>query len=195
MLEPITKTKWIEVNGALCCVPNKSGSSSFRVSVAGLGRTVNNFELYDLMRKEGRGPYSIDEVNAMPYDRPRYLAVREPVNRFTSLWRHCNREQEKLHKRGFIGSAGLFRATPDRLMDVIELRPDEDPHWTRQSFWEVEHTTPVRFDEFLEFVGLPPMHKNKSTETPVPKLPVDRILKHYARDAELWSQAVGVDYF
>ena len=194
MLEPVTKTKWIEVNGAYCCVPNKCGSSSFRVSVAGLGKTVNNFELYEMMHKLGRGPWSIDEINAKTDGKPRFLAVREPVDRFTSLWKHANRENETLNKRGFLGAAGLLRATPGRLMWVIEHRPDEDPHWTRQSFWEVEDVIPIRFDKFLAAVGLPPMHKNKSSEVPIPPLPEERIRAHYARDCELWEMALVNDF-
>lgn len=194
MIETVTPTKWIEVNGAYCCVPNKCGSSSFRVSVAGLGKTVNNYDLYKIMTEQSRGPYSIEEINAKTDGKSRYLSVREPVDRFTSLWKHANRVNECLNKRGFLGTNGLLRATPEKLMWTIEHKPDKDPHWTRQSYWEVEKVIPIRFDKFLEVVGLPPMHKNKSSDVPVPKLPVERILRHYARDAELWELAVANDF-
>lgn len=184
MIETVTPRKWIRVNGTYCCVPNKNGSSSFRVAVC---RALNNWELYDWAKAHDRGPYTAEEI---PNDRrPRYLAVRDPIDRFTSLWMHAQRDHVRRHRTGFLGTSGMLGATPERLIEIIEDRPDEDPHWTRQSFWEAKDTRPVRYDELLDIVGLPQWRKNKADPMSVPELPTERILNHYARDAELWKIA------
>lgn len=190
-IEIVVAHRWFRVGEAYACVPHKNGTTSFRTAVTMPDPSADNYIMYDWARRHGLGPYEPDQL---PDDGlPRYLAVREPVDRFQSLWRYVSRPGHS--KNGFVMANRINGLSPFELMDVIEARPDENPHWLRQSFFECPNVIPVRYDRMLSVLGLPNVHKNHTARSISSGLewPIERIHRHYARDVELWRQADAND--
>ena len=156
------------------CVPHKNGWTSFKTAAAeSLGITRAQFKDMGL---------SARQVKRMSGER--LLAVRDPVDRFRSLWKHVNREAMADRRHGFIWEHRLHGSTPDELMAFVESHPDENRHWVRQSSYLVEDVILVRFDRILAQLGLPEKHLN-GIDAECPPMPVDRILSHYSVDKAL----------
>lgn len=168
---------WYRISGSYACVPPKNGSTSFKRAVCG-GTSTAQLDRW-------AANYSAGPFETPPDDgRPAYLAVREPVARFCSLWRSCQRTD--YHPSSFVVTNDLQGCSPDALMDCIEQERNE--HWSRQSDYMVSHARPVPFDCLYAVLGLDHYHLNRTAGT-VPPLPIDRITAYYAADVDLWEQA------
>lgn len=125
----------------------------------------------------------------------RIWIVREPVERFWSLWKDKCLKGEIL----YVGEkrARLAGMTPEELIDYIETTNKKDAHWDTQSEHEggtAQVLVPLeRFSDWWEEQGYPgPLKTVNRTE----KLPMDlsddlveRIKIHYADDVRLYKQA------
>lgn len=158
--------------GAWICAAPKAGSTAVRSVV---GRPA--------FQEQRRSAAEIPDDG-----RPRFLGIREPVARFYSLWR------DKCRDRGTGIPDELHEATPDALMDYIEAHPGENHHWARQTDYMAPGVQLVPFEKLLETVGFPvPERRNQyhlARDTD-PPMPVERILAHYADDAEAHKRVTG----
>ena len=78
---------------------------------------------------------------------------------------------------------------PDQLIGFIEENPEYDRHVLRQSDYFTEKTYPILLSDLMSILELLPERINRSVPTPSdPQMPKKRILKHYAKDYELWSR-------
>lgn len=159
--------------GAWICAAPKAGSTAVRSCV-------------------GRPEFQAERhaASEIPADgRRRFLGIREPVARFYSLWR------DKCRDHGTGIPEELHGVTPDALMDYIEAHPDENHHWVRQTDYLTPGATRlVPFDRLLETVGLDLPGRRNQHHYPRPDdppMPVERILSHYAADAEAYRRATG----
>lgn len=177
---------WALVDGTLVCVPAKCGLTSYQRLV--LKRDTGNGEghagdrFYAHLERQGIGPYTTEQAKEMDY--PKMLAVRDPVDRFRSLWQDkCQQNTPPpviRHLKGMM---------PNQLMDHIEAHPDANGHWARQSGYWFEGVEVVRYDRLLDRLGYPQIHHNASQRTSV-RMPIQRILAHYRDDARLYAKCI-----
>lgn len=173
---------YFRVGRALVYVPLKCGSTSFKFAlVPGLGAARDPEQrFYDCCAEHGLGPFPLDINHPRLAHLYRLLAVRDPVERFASLWR----EIAHGHSPSFRPLKGL---SPDALLDVIAVHAHSDPHFEPQAVWAVAGTTLVRYDQLLDRLGLPAEHRRASAADTTP-MPVERIRTLYAKDVELWHR-------
>lgn len=175
------------------CVPPKCGLLSFLASlVPGLAKLAAEIDLdigdaaLAYARSMGLGPFTaIDVLQQFPGE-PRCLAVRDPAGRFRSLWRDkCGEGSDPTWMSGMV--AGL---SPDGLLDIIEAFPFGNTHWMPQQAFLMPDARLIRFDELLVTLGIPAVHLHRS-RGPECDMPLERIVRHYRADIDLWERAVG----
>jgi len=174
--------RWVFWNNKLVCVPAKCGSTSFHAAIIP-ELNVNPWYAADAyLASIGAGPFTPMEVYRRFPTVPKILAVRNPVKRFRSLWYDfCvdGRADENYHN---------FRGmSPWDLMDFIESFPCGDRHWVAQSAYLLPDVQRVKSRYLLSMLGLPYRELNRSARAGE-KMPVERILKHYAADMRLWEE-------
>lgn len=176
---------WVYLKEFDCCIciPAKNGGCSFRheiIRLRGLDIDPRQFGLMREFAKDGHGPFHPKEVSYLFPDKPHYLSVRHPVERFTSLWRNKCREKNGAPWQ-------VYGMTPDQLMDYIEIQ--EDHHWRKQVKNLTDRTELMLMPDLLEMIGCT-MRLNRSDRLErEPDMPVDRILDYYADDLRLWEDA------
>ena len=175
---------YIEEADFCVCVPNKNGGTSYRKAFADKSSWESS-KLVPFMMEfyaKGHGPFSAKELMFRFPDKPHYLVVRHPVDRFGSLWRNKCRDR--------LGSPyAIHGMNPDQLIGFIEENPEYDRHVLRQSDYLTEKTYPIILSDLMSILELLPERINRSVPTPSdPQMPKKRILKHYAKDYELWSR-------
>jgi hypothetical protein len=120
---------------------------------------------------------------------PRVGIIREPLERFRSLWRCQIRD-------GLPGISGRQNIKgPAELMDLIEESPGDNSHWMRQSLFcaEADLVIPLeRLADWWGFQGIPaPLGRVNTTEGEVPiALELkERVLRHYRGDVRIYERA------
>jgi hypothetical protein len=135
-----------------------------------------------------RGPFSF--LRASEEADKHYLAIREPVARFSSLWR--DKCRDATHETAGDPRRQLYRVMgmpPGKLMDYIKANPKIDAHWRRQSLDMRAGVTPVRYDRLLQMLALPSVLCNETeAHDDDATMPVQEILEHYSADVALWNQ-------
>lgn len=160
--------KWFLWNGVYLCAPPKCGGTALYCAALGIDPSL------------GRHVFSTAQNLIEFYEepgQPAFMAVRDPIDRFGSLWRDkCRDGDENMPE--------LHGLTPESLMDLIERDPQGNDHWMPQRYWWRDGVQTINFREIAQCLGLPAMSVNvtKRDETP---LPVDRIRRHYHMDFEL----------
>jgi hypothetical protein len=166
---------WFHREGIWLCAPPKCGGTMLYRNVLGI-QCADHRATFSTAQSviEFRSPDGIG--------RPAYLAVRDPVDRFMSLWRDKCRDGDpnmpKLH--------GL---TPDDLLTVIENDWLGDAHWAPQAihYRPGVHRVPfhqlVRWFQPLLASAIPVNSTTLTSADPQP--PTARILHHYWKDVEL----------
>lgn len=176
---------YFRVGRALVYVPLKCGSTSFKFALVpelGIARDPEQ-RFYDRCAEHELGPFPLDIDYRRVAHLYRVLAVRDPVERFASLWR----EIAHGHSPTFAPLKGL---SPDALLDVIAVHANRDPHFEPQAVWALTGTTLVRYDQLLDRLGLPAEHRRASAADAAP-MPVERIRTLYAKDVALWNRVSG----
>lgn len=168
---------WYRVGNAYARVPPKNGSTSFKFAVSGC---TSSARLNAYAVNYSLGPYDTPPDDGLP----RYISIREPVDRFESLWRCCQRET--YHNESFVIQWGLQGCTPEFLMSVIETC--FNPHWQRQSALMCPGAIPIPYDRFMAVMGLPVAFENV-TKPMACHSPELRIQAYYKDDFPLWERA------
>ena len=176
---------WVFLKEFDCCIciPAKNGGCSFRHEIIGLRKLDIECRTLGLMRefyKDGHGPFHPREVSMMYPDKPHYLAVRHPVDRFKSLWRNKARDKDGAPHQ-------VYGMTPDQLMDYIEKQ--EDHHWRKQVKNLTDKTVPMLAADLLKMVGATVRINRTDRLERDPDMPTDRILDFYIDDLRLWDRA------
>ncbi len=177
--------RWVYLNeiDACVCVPNKNGGVAFRNKVCELRGWDVDMDVFTFMlefNRTGDGPFSPRETRAFYFHKPHYLSVRDPVNRFASLWRNKCRDIDDI--------PDIFGKSPHELMDYIEEYPHGNSHWFRQSGYLTSTTQCIAYDRLFSFLGWTYKSRN-ATKPSAEDMPADRILDHYADDLALWEGA------
>ena len=108
------------------------------------------------------------------------------MSRFRSLWKDkCRPELADDPRNRAV--AGL---RPVELMDYIETYPFGNAHWFPQWAYLIPGAELISYKWLHQVVGLPKTHIHRGqVSCPIEDVPIDRVLRHYARDVELWKQA------
>lgn len=153
-------------------VPKKCGSTSFQCNL--LPDMKNGADFF--RRTRHLGPYSVPAARATGL--PMVLGVRDPVDRFASLWKDAQRKPT-----GTFGP--FFGLTPDELLDIVEAYMDADPHFAPQAALYTEGVTVVPYDRLLAETGGAWKRRTGGS----PGMPVERIRRLYDRDFDLVAMA------
>lgn len=173
---------YLESLDVCVCVPAKCGITSLRVAMWPWAKGMT--EIRKKAADEGFGPYTPRRVmEERPHTR-KIMSVRDPVERFGSLWRDkCRRE--RYNQQYWEKFKGM---TPDELMDLIERWPLGNSHWFPQYYYTVPDAEIVPYDRLGEFLGVEIAARNVTEKRGEdPALPKERILDHYRKDLELWN--------
>jgi len=189
-IDPNTLRQWYldSRRNMLVCAPAKCGSNAVR-------RAINpkwaegNFRR--LARRHKCGPFAPADLSLNKFKGvARYLVVRDPVDRFASLWRDKCRDGRG-SPRILEHTKGL---TPDQLMDLIERYPFGNSHWYPQYAYKIPGAIPVRINTLLELMGVDPTAVVGGTTKfdDDPPMPVERIMQHYRHDKRLYEEACAL---
>jgi hypothetical protein len=156
------------------CAPPKCGGTALYCAALGI-------------EPGGRSEYSralektefVSPDQALQHELPIVLAVRDPVDRFASLWRDKCRD-------GDPNLPELQGLSPTELMDLVEHNPLGNAHWAPQC----EHWRPgieaVDYLDFPAWIGLQTERINATSAKPQDAdMPTIRILAHYSADLQL----------
>lgn len=178
---------WFQVRPRVyACVPAKCGSQSLKLAAFGYNRLK---QILDERRRRLRnggfdiGPFTPWEV--AKFQGRKILGVREPVDRFGSLWRDKCLNVGKTHHRIARVVGGM---KPAELIEYIARAPFFDSHWFPQSVYLVPDVTVVPNDMILETLELEHVRHNARPHSSEP-MPEKRIREIYARDVALWREA------
>jgi hypothetical protein len=166
---------WFYHKGIWLCAPPKCGGTSLYRSALDITCADQRATFFEAQQKVKF--HSPDGVG-----RPAFMAVRDPIERFMSLWRDkCRNGDDNLPK--------LKWMNPDELLTVIENDWLGDPHWAPQSVHYRPGVTCVPFTDLLRWfapvVGDRMPINYTTLHSDDPPAPTARILKHYWRDVEL----------
>lgn len=174
-------------------MPPKCGVTSFSRVVLPNCKGMNDFRRQ--MHAMNRGPKAPDEI--IDEKAEKLLVVRDPVERFASLWRDGFRDGNKRAlraenvKRGFhsvINKEYAEHRTPEALISYIERYPIGNPHWFPQYGYLVPGTRVMTLPALFDELGLSRAHENKTRrKVSDPQMPVDRIRRQYIQDVQLFS--------
>jgi hypothetical protein len=175
--------RWVMWDEKLVCVPAKCGSTSFHAAIMPEIHVNPWYAADAYLASIGAGPFTPMEVHRRFPKHEKWLAVRDPVRRFRSLWfDFCVDGRTDPNYRNYTGMS------PDDLMDFIESFPCGDRHWVSQSSYLLPGVKLVKSRYLLTLLALPYRTLNPSARSGEP-FPEDRILRHYAADLRLWEKA------
>lgn len=178
---------WYLVGDAYACVPPKCGSTAFMRGVDPHERDGLRFRRRMLALK--RGPFGPQDMIRREDGRARFLAVRDPVDRFRSLWRHITRSDAVRDWWTTRHRIPREIAAPAELLEYIRAFPMGNYHWYPQAGYLVPGVTLVRYTELLDRLGLPNAPHNVGREpTADDEVPEDEVRALYPLDVELWQK-------
>lgn len=162
---------YFRFNDQYVCAPPKCGGTALYCAALGI-------------EPGGRSEYSralektefVSPEQALQSGLPCVLAVRDPVDRFASLWRDkCRNGDPNLPE--------LSGLSPDELMDLVEQNPLENSHWAPQSAHWLPGIDVVDYLDFPNRIALQTYPLNATRSQPDDAdMPVKRIRAHYAAD-------------
>lgn len=178
---------WLQVRPKVfACIPAKCGSQSLKKAAFGVNRLAQILELREKRLAKNQfdiGPFTPWEVARL--EGRKVLGVREPVDRFSALWRDKCLNVNKT-KHVIIRQVGGM--SPEELIAFVESGPFFDSHWFPQSAYLVPGAEVVRNDRILEHLGLESIRINSRPPTD-DAMPAERIRAHYRDDVALWGRA------
>lgn len=161
------------------CVPAKCGGTSFYRAMFNVPDDVPSEHVRShavlASMALGRGPYSVNEVMHYHYKKRKIMAVRDPVERFRSLWR------DKYRPDG---------TSPERLLELIRQHPFADAHWAPQYAWAVPDTRFVLYYDLPGVLGYDRHERKTHPSSADPGMPVSEIEEHYALDRRVLERVV-----
>lgn len=167
---------------ALICAPPKCGSSALaqryfdKQSVGDLQSTLVQSGDLNL------GPWRACDLSAVHPDLPRLLAVRDPVERFASLWR--NKCRDKLTEFGIAAVHGM---SPLQLLDHVARYPFGDLHWFPLAAYHAPGVQCLPVGRLLDQLGIKAGWNATQARETDPPMPVEAIRDLYAADVKLWE--------
>lgn len=167
---------------ALVCAPPKCGSSALAQRYFGKESVGDLQEKWAKNCDLNLGPWRACDLSGVHPGLPRYLAVRDPVERFASLWRNKCRDQ--LTEFGIPEVHGM---TPLQLAEHIGRYPFADLHWFPMSAYYAPgvHVMPVA--HLLYELGVKSGWNATQPRDGDPPMPVGAIRQLYRADVQLWE--------
>lgn len=157
-------------------VPAKCGGTAFYRSMFDVPDSVATENVRGFAVKvaleTGAGPFSPYEATHFFSEKQKLLAVREPVERFASLWRDKHRN-----------------TAPLDLLGVIARFPMGDPHWMPQYLQVVPRVELVSHERLGEVLGYGCRENESEKRRDDPEMPADDIRRYYAQDVVLWTSS------
>jgi len=171
-------------------VPAKCGGTSFYRSAYFVPSTVGDKAVFGYLMQKYQTRGSFSHLYASKHADEMYLAVRDPVSRFRSLWR--DKCRDATHETAGDPRRQLYHIvgfSPERLMAYIQANPVLDAHWIPQSRDMHAGVKLVRYDRLLHVLGLTQVLCNETeARDDDATMPEQEILEHYSADMALWNQ-------
>lgn len=191
MLEPIHFKIWFYVKSRDACIgiPAKCGGSSFYRNVFKIDKAVPDEHVRSAAVVKaldmGAGPFSTTELAEFFPDTERMLVIRNPVDRFYSLWRDkCRRSPATARSMEW-----LRGWTPDQLLRYIKQYPFGDPHWIPQYSYLVPRISLIGHDILPHLFGYSDIVNNKTKSLSTdPVINEEDIKQQYYHDCLLWEE-------
>lgn len=176
---------WYLIGDTYVCVPPKCGSTSFMRAVDAEARDGLDFRAR--MKEKKRGPWAPQDVVRRKHGR-RVLAVRDPVSRFRSLWRHLVRNDETRLWWADRHRIPMGITSPDELLSFIKRFPMGNYHWYPQYGYVVPGVEIVRYDRLLSGLNLPEVVANVGSPSDMDdQIPEVEVMSFYSMDQALWE--------
>lgn len=168
------------------CCPPKNGGTSFYRSLFNIGKEIDDRYVYSEAVKiaavKGVGPYTPEEASSLVG--AKIMAVRDPVERFRSLWADkCARLDPNYPH--------LYGKTFDDLLATILMAPTADPHWMPQWMFDVRQSHNIRHNTFLSHLSLREVRANRTDSVVLTGDIADAVRRHYARDVDYYWEIYG----
>jgi len=172
------------------CVPAKNAGTSFYRAAYNVPPEIEDKAVYGYILQYHKTRGSFSYLRATEEADEFYLAVRDPVARFRSLWR--DKCRDATHETAGDPRRQLYKVvgfSPVMLLDYIRANPRIDAHWIPQSADMHAGVKLVRYDRLLHVLGLPSVlcNETKARDDDI-LMPEQEILEHYSADMALWNQ-------
>lgn len=164
---------WFAHDGVAYCLPPKCGGTALYRKVFLVPEEVADGDVFSFVLKDT----TFKPRHVVTSYRMAVLGVRDPVERFKSLWRNKCRD-------GDPNMAYLTGMTPDMLLDYIEGRSYADSHWAPQSHYYAPGASVVPHTTLLNWFGTKRTNVTEVREDD-PPFPISGILKIYTEDVKL----------
>ena len=171
------------------CIPCKCGGTTFYNEVflggEGFGGEFRK-QAIQIAQERGHGPWTAAKAASKLAGVRKVLAVREPIDRFMSLWRDKCAEDRAAsgynYYRGF---------SPEMLVQFILQWPFGDPHWTPQYSYMIPGAEVVDYRDIGKIFGYGNERRLNETDreidVPLEIATVERLHDHYKQDRHLWT--------
>lgn len=177
---------WYQVRrDVFACLAFKCGTQSLKFSAFGSNNTQDVLTVRKQRLAAGKydiGPFTPWEVAR--FRGRKVLGIRDPIRRFSSLWRDKCRDTNKTNHDVIRFVGGM---TPYELIRFIESAPFCDPHFFPQSAYLIPDVELVRNDQIFRALELAPVKLNSRDGGEMPEIPEGLIRGHYSRDVYLWE--------
>ena len=139
---------WFRYSGVYVCAPPKCGGTALYCAALGIDPALGN-------RVFERARELAEFVEPDQVEPPAVLAVRDPVERFASLWRNKCRDGDPNYPQ----LAGL---SPMKLLEMIRANPVANAHWIPQSAFHRPGADVVDYRILGPFLGLGELRVNET---------------------------------
>ena len=176
--------RWFRVDKAYYCVPPKCGGSAFYLWMTlQAGMTVPERWLRTAATAINP-PLSITKIGEGKGKK--FLAIREPVDRFYSLWRSKCRDGDHA-----VNQAWMKGLSMDELLDHIEQYPFGNAHWAPLYLWLVPGCRLIHYKDLGKILKYDLKVNTSNIQNSDPEVPIDRVKQLYQRDVDLWRRMNG----
>ena len=166
---------WFEYEGILLCCPPKNGGTSFYRTMLGV-RDGSDRHVYSMIEEKLLTPPQASRRRDVLH----VMAVRDPVERFGSLWRDkCERLDENYPQ--------LHGMTPEELLGHIQTTVVHDAHWMPQHLFDTHpRSRPMNYIEFGEEYS--DQHYNTTRPIDLPHELKEAVRERYRLDISLYGE-------
>lgn len=164
---------WFIYNDSAICLPPKCGGTGLYRKAFPVPEEISDREVFSHVMKHA----TFMPRHVVGGFRLAVLGVRDPVERFKSLWRDKCRDGDE-------NMPYLSGLSPTLLLEYIEGRMYADSHWAPQSHYYTPNAIVVPHATLLAWFGVRIVNMTEIREDD-PSFPVSDILRLYAEDVKL----------
>lgn len=164
---------WFRYNDCAYCLPPKCGGTALYRKAFLISDAVPDREVFSHIVKNA----TFMPRHVVAGFRTAVLGVRDPVQRFKSLWRDKCRDGDE-------NMTYLKGLSPVELVGYIEGRLYADSHWAPQSHYYAPGVKVVPHSTLLSWFGCAIVNMTECRDDD-PSFPVGEILRLYSEDVQL----------